>query len=710
MATVLDDLIVRLRIDGGQSSRALKNNRDELGRFIAKAKEGKTTLNAFRRAMVEAFTVRSLISGTRGLVGSIVETNKAFQAMRASLKTVTGSADGAERALDRIKKLARETPFSVAEVTKAFIKLKALGLDPSEAAITSYGNTASAMGKSLNDMIEAVADASTGEFERLKEFGIKSRVEGDQVAFTFQGVTTRVGKNAREIEGYLRGIGDTKFAGAMREQMATLGGAFSNLEDAVDQFFVQIGEGGLNDAIIETASAISEMVGESDGLAKVLGRFLGDVLREGLKLFKDLAGRLRDVTREDVAAFFAKVKAAVSAAFEVIRKIVDAIGWLVDKLGGVENAIRVVLPALAALKLGLSGVHTVAFAVGIAISNAFGEDNQQKIEATRRALRQIREEQDNIDKAENEGRAAAIEQAERDAAFMERENRKLTEGFGAGLFTPGTRTKDSVAVDSGSTQTFAEIEKVGEARLGADAEKFQREIDKSVKKASDAARARAKAEGGNVAAAGVGAGSQLRANEIAAREAFSAAIAAGESPAQAQKEGLAVLHKVAKRAGEKELAKGPKDKKEPDKSDAAERIESRIDELVKQRELETFLARRDLLGGEREAAALHAGKTRKKELEEAVKAGRLSTLGGDFSHESKLMRDAGLLGDRSSPPVLVVSIVRAQVDVNAPVTVDASHAGASAEQVGAAVQSAVRKVLGNEVKKAIESIVPPVHR
>jgi hypothetical protein len=35
----------------------------------------------------------------------------------------------------------------VEQITEAFIKLKALGLDPSQEALMSYGNTASAMGK-----------------------------------------------------------------------------------------------------------------------------------------------------------------------------------------------------------------------------------------------------------------------------------------------------------------------------------------------------------------------------------------------------------------------------------------------------------------------------------------------------------------------------------------------------------------------------------
>ncbi len=87
-----------------------------------------------------------------------------FEKLEASLRTVTGSADNASVAFGFIEKFAAETPFQLEEVVDAFIKLKALGLTPSEDALTSYGNTATAMGKSLNQMIEAVADATTGEF------------------------------------------------------------------------------------------------------------------------------------------------------------------------------------------------------------------------------------------------------------------------------------------------------------------------------------------------------------------------------------------------------------------------------------------------------------------------------------------------------------------------------------------------------------------
>jgi len=112
-----------------------------------------------------------------------------------------------------------------------FIKLKNMGLDPSLEALTAYGNTASAMGKSLNDMVEAVADAATGEFERLKEFGIKASTQGKNVVFTFQGTKTVVKKEAADIEKYLKRVGLVNFAGGIESQSKTLYGQWSTLAD-----------------------------------------------------------------------------------------------------------------------------------------------------------------------------------------------------------------------------------------------------------------------------------------------------------------------------------------------------------------------------------------------------------------------------------------------------------------------------------------------
>lgn len=178
--------------------------------------------------------------GFAAIANEIIQTNIKFEALRASLDSAVGGAENAQIAFDQIQKFASATPYSVEEVTQSFIKLKNLGLTPSEEALTSYGNTAGAMGKSLNDMIEAVADAATGEFERLKEFGIKSSKEGENVTFTFKGIKTTVKNTSEEIQAYLLKLGQTDFAGGMDKQAETMKGQLSSMGDAWDAFYDHI--------------------------------------------------------------------------------------------------------------------------------------------------------------------------------------------------------------------------------------------------------------------------------------------------------------------------------------------------------------------------------------------------------------------------------------------------------------------------------------
>jgi len=250
--------------------------------------------------------------GVGALAKGILQTNIEFETLRTSLITTTGSMDAAAAAFEKVQKFAAKTPFAVKELTDAFIKLSNLGLDPSEEALTSLGNTAGAMGKSLNQAVEAVADAVTGEFERLKEFGIKAKSEGDNVTFTFQGVSTQIGKNSAEIQKYLLDIGNVQFAGGMDRQAATLQGAISNLGDSWDNFSDKIlndrASSGLRDSIKSITEGINSLSNNMDGLA-IAGQ--GLVVLMGSRLVGSLAMASRGMN----ATAFAAAALRVSMGF-----------------------------------------------------------------------------------------------------------------------------------------------------------------------------------------------------------------------------------------------------------------------------------------------------------------------------------------------------------------------------------------------------------
>lgn len=257
-AKMRKDLLTAQKQLSGFAAVAKKNAAVQLkvmrrAKFKSELKQAGKEVRSF--AATSVASLRSIGSAMTGIPGlalgalgyNILKTNIEFESLRATLTTITGSAQDAQTAFDGIKDFSTKTPFDIAQVTEAFIKLSALGLSPSERALTSYGNTASAMGKDLNQMIEAVADATAGEFERLKEFGIKAKSEGDNVSFTFNGITKTIKKDAESIQGYLLELGETKFAGAMNLQMDTLKGSISNLGVAWSGFIDDlVDEGGSN--------------------------------------------------------------------------------------------------------------------------------------------------------------------------------------------------------------------------------------------------------------------------------------------------------------------------------------------------------------------------------------------------------------------------------------------------------------------------------
>lgn len=279
----------------------------------------------------------------------LVDTITKFEKLEASLRTVTGSAENAGVAFGFIQNFAATTPFQLEEVTDAFIKLKALGLTPSEEALTSYGNTATAMGKSLNQMIEAVADATTGEFERLKEFGIKSKSQGDQVTFTFQGISTTVGKNAAEIEAYLQSIGNVQFAGAMEEQSKTLNVALSNMGDAFSKLVKAIGDAGLTDILMAIANGIKWLAEQITNSIEPFKLGFKAIVAEVIKF-----GNLFIAVFEGVGDAFNAFAEAISNRFEALGK--DLAAFIENPLGGVsfENT-------RAALETGLLDAMGNAF-------------------------------------------------------------------------------------------------------------------------------------------------------------------------------------------------------------------------------------------------------------------------------------------------------------------------------------------------------------
>lgn len=170
-------------------------------------------------------------------------TRKEFATYEAVLKNATGSTKAAASAMKMIQTLAADTPASVAEWTQAYIKLINRGITPAKEELIQMGDIASSQGKDIDQFIEALLDAMTGENERLKEFGITAEKNGETTAFTFRGVTTEVQNTDQAIKNYILSLGNLQgIQGAMATQMQELAGLESNLGDQMDAIYNKIGK------------------------------------------------------------------------------------------------------------------------------------------------------------------------------------------------------------------------------------------------------------------------------------------------------------------------------------------------------------------------------------------------------------------------------------------------------------------------------------
>ena len=277
MAIINDAIVVEVAAD-------ISKLRTQMDR-MEKSVKGATTKSATGvKSLTKSLGGLAVAAGGLAIFGTVAKgifnVNRETQKLMASLKTVTGSAEAATEAFAGIESFAAETPFQVEQITTAFIRMKSLGLDPSQEALRSYGNTASAMGKDLMQFVEAVADATTNEFERLKEFGIKARSEGENVSFTFQGITTTVKKSSGEINEFLMSIGENQFAGAMAEQMNTLDGIISNLQDNLASIARTIGgEGGFNSLLGQGIGFLRDWTAEIAKQPQIITDIINNLVR-----------------------------------------------------------------------------------------------------------------------------------------------------------------------------------------------------------------------------------------------------------------------------------------------------------------------------------------------------------------------------------------------------------------------------------------------
>lgn len=204
--------------------------------------EGNTFTNTLKKIgpyLAATFSVGAVSS----MLTNVINVRKEFEKYEAVLINTLGSKSEAQKSLSMIQDFASRTPFSVMELSESFVALANQGFKPTREEMTKLGDLASSTGRNFGDMAGALIAAQTGEYERLKAFGIVARTEGNKVRVTFKGVTTEIEKTGESMRNYLLSLGEMAgVSGSMGAISQTLGGKISNLGDAWEALLNTLGK------------------------------------------------------------------------------------------------------------------------------------------------------------------------------------------------------------------------------------------------------------------------------------------------------------------------------------------------------------------------------------------------------------------------------------------------------------------------------------
>lgn len=340
-----------------------KKTKNELGHFVKSSNTnfqllGKT---AKTTGLVIGATVTSVLAFVSSLATGMWSVSNQFEKYETTLTTLyDGNQSKAKAAMSWIQRFAATTPYEVDQVTEAFIKLNSYGIDAMTGdTLRTMGDWASGMGKSLDQVVEAFADAQNGEFERMKELGVKASKTGDQITLTYakngKMLTKVVRNNAKEITDALLTIGNEKFAGGMIRQSKTAEGLISNLKDYWTSFQKLIGDAGIFEHVKNRIASFLDSLTSKEGQAKVSqwAKALSDSM---IKLF-DAVDKL--VSSADWPTLIDNLTKFVTWVTDAIPKITS----FIDAMGGFSGIFNMAI-AFSIFRI-VTGLYQFAVAMGV---------------------------------------------------------------------------------------------------------------------------------------------------------------------------------------------------------------------------------------------------------------------------------------------------------------------------------------------------------
>ena len=294
MSKPIDELVVQIKADTRQLQKELNQIQRKLkttGAVGGVAFGGMA--GAMSKAKGGAIALVAALAVVAATISKVAKVGMGFEDLRDSINTVFGGINQGEQAMQKIFTFAQTTPFQIEDVTKAFIQLKAVGVEPSMDMLQTFADTASTSVDQLGAfqaLVRITQRAASGglgleELNQLDDRGIPAlKILTTELGMTKEELTVfgKTTEGAATMIDTLVAALNKKFGGAMTDKMDNLSTKASNMGIAFKQLADAVFTGGLGERLKNLTDRLTDFANESARAVRVATgqASLGDIVED----------------------------------------------------------------------------------------------------------------------------------------------------------------------------------------------------------------------------------------------------------------------------------------------------------------------------------------------------------------------------------------------------------------------------------------------
>ena len=364
MANVISSLSVQLGVNTGafvrdmtKARKAVRSNSARINKFLGKTqREFKATTRSIKRMSNSIFSLKRLAVGAfvgwgvKRLADSFIETGSSMDKLRLSLDTIT-KGEGAEW-FQKLNEWALKMPINTQKAIQAFTSMRAMGLKPTIAEMTTLVDTTSALGGGSDTLmgiaralgqIKTKGKVVTQELLQLAERGVPAfEILRDTLGLTSEqlGDIGNQGLDAQvTIDALIKGMQE-RFGGQSEKMQTMWAGMVESLKSYWTEFKRLVMDSGVMEYLENNLADLLAWVEELYTSGQ-FAEWAADVADAIIELGEDITEFVLNAVG-DWESFRAKVVEVFQAVQGWVRDIMPALKVLWTTLKGLAKAFNAV--------------------------------------------------------------------------------------------------------------------------------------------------------------------------------------------------------------------------------------------------------------------------------------------------------------------------------------------------------------------------------